>query len=93
MLLALLVYSLFERKIRVGLQNEEPYHAGGSYKTRKPKGTAVMRSLEGLSILRIHGPSGIERQLPANVNGKAERIVRLCGFDIDIYVNPPVRVT
>ena len=93
MLLALLVYSLFERKIRVGLQNEEPYHVGGSYKTRKPKGTTVMRSLEGLSILRIRGPNGIERQLPANVNVKAKRIVRLCGFDIDIYVNPPVRVT
>jgi len=30
------------------------------------------------------------RKLPANYSRQTERIVRLCGFDMSIYVNPPV---
>lgn len=89
LILALLIYSLFERRIRKGLLAEnEPYHVSGSYRTFTPRGVTVLEALDGLSIVRIDGPGGVKRQLPGNIREKVKRIVRLAGFDISIYIQP-----
>ena len=94
MVLALLVYSLFERRVREGLKREgKPYHVAGSYKTMRPQGKTLLEAFFAVSVLKIHGPSGVEWKLPKKVNEKAQRIVRLCGFGMEIYVQPPKRVT
>jgi len=94
MVLALLVYSLFERRVREGLKREgKPYHVAGSYKTMRPQGKTLLEAFFAVSVLKIHGPSGVEWKLPKKINEKAQRIVRLCGFEMDIYVQPPKRAT
>lgn len=94
MVLALLVYSLFERRVREGLKREgKPYHVAGSYKTMRPQGKTLLEAFFAVSVLKIHGPAGVEWKLPKKVNEKAQRIVRLCGFGMEIYVQPPKRVT
>lgn len=91
MLLALLVYSLFERRAREGLRAEgKPYHVAGSYKTMRPSGKTLLNALEGMSIVRIYGPDGMKRLLPKNINKKAQQIIRYCKFDIAIYIQPPI---
>ena len=90
MLLTLLVYSIFEWSVREGLKSEgEPFHVADSYRTFRPRGETVLPDLDDIAIFRLHGPDGISRQLPSNYSRRAERIVRLCGFDMSIYVNPP----
>mgnify|MGYP000312523087 CR=1 FL=1 len=90
MLLALLVYSLFERRVREGLRAEgKSYRVAGSYKTMRPSGKTLLAALEGMSIIKKYGLNGVKRLLPRNVNKKAQQIVRYCGFDIGIYVQPP----
>ena len=91
MLMTLLVYSLFEWSVREGLKREnEPYHVAGSYRTFRPRGDTVLPELEDVAIYTVRGPEGVIRKLPANYSRQTERIVRLCGFDMSIYVNSPL---
>ena len=91
MILALLIYSLFERRIRRGLLAEnEPYQVAGSYRTFTPRGETVMEVLKNITIARFERPNGVLRQVPANLRDKTKRVVRLAGFDIDIYTKPAV---
>ncbi|MGE5549367.1 MAG: IS1634 family transposase [Bacteroidota bacterium] len=94
MLMTLLIYSLFEWSVREGLKREnEPFHVAGSYKTFRPRGETILPELDDLSIFTTQGSEGTLRQLPSNYSRRAERIIRLCGFDISIYVTPPVAAT
>lgn len=94
MLMTLLVYSLFEWSVREGLKREkEPYHVAGSYRTYRPRGETVLPELEDVAIFKVQGPEGAIRKLPANYSRQMERIVRLCGFDMSIYVTPPAGKT
>ncbi len=91
LLLALLIYSLFERRVRQGLAAEnEPYHLPGSYKTFRPCGETLLAELDFITILRIFTAQGIKRQLPGNISANVKRIVRLAGFNISIYTEPAV---
>lgn len=91
MILALLIYSLFERRIRRGLLAEnEPYHVAGSYRTFTPRGETVLEALQNITIARFERPNGVLRQVPTNLRDKTRRVIRLAGFDVDIYTKPAV---
>ena len=90
MLLALLLYSLLERRVRQGLAREnEPLPIAGSYKTFRPSGKTILEFLDYLTIGIFHGPNGSRREIPANIRNSLSRLVRLAGFEIDIYTTPP----
>lgn len=90
MLLALLLYSLLERRVRQGLAREnEPLPIAGSYKTFRPSGKTILEFLDYLTIGIFHGPNGSRREIPANIRNSLGRLVRLTGFEIDIYTIPP----
>lgn len=91
LLLTLLVYSLFQLRMRRKLKIEnEPFNVAGSYKTFTPKAKTVLEYLRSFCILRLHTPQGIQRQLPKNILPNARRVIGLAGFDVSIYVTPPI---
>lgn len=90
LLLTLLVYCLFERRVRLNLKAEnEPFHVAGSYKTFTPTGVTLLENLDELHIAWIFTPGQIRRELPKNISAKALRILRLVGYDVGIYLTPP----
>lgn len=91
LLLTLLVYCLFERRVRLNLKAEdEPFHVADSYKTFTPTGSTLLESLDELHIAWVFTPGQIRRELPKNISAKALRILRLVGYGAEIYVTPPV---
>jgi hypothetical protein len=91
LLLTLLIYCLFERRARLNLKAEgEPFHVAGSYKTFTPSGKTLLENLDEIHITWIFTPGQIRRELPKNISVKAQRLLRLVGYDVGIYVTPPV---
>lgn len=91
LLLTLLIYCLFERRVRLNLKAEgEPFHVADSYKTYTPTGMTLLENLDELHIAWFFTPGQIQRELPKNISDKALRILRLVGYDIKIYVTPPM---
>lgn len=90
LLLALLLYSLLERRVRQSLlEEQEPFRVAGSYKTYRPSGDTILEALDYMTIGRFHDSNGDRREVPANIERNLGRLVRLAGFDIKIYTLPP----
>jgi hypothetical protein len=89
LLLTLLVYCLFERRVRLNLKAEgQPFHVADSYKTYTPTGVTLLENLDELHIAWVFTPGQIQRELPKNISAKALLILRLVGYDAEIYVTP-----
>jgi len=92
-LLALLLYSLLERRVRQSLLvDKEPFHVAGSYKTYRPSGKTILEELDYITIGVFRDSSGDRREIPANIERALGRLVNLAGFDIKIYATPPCPV-
>ena len=92
-LLALLLYSLLERRVRQSLlADKEPFHVAGSYKTYRPSGKTILEELDYITIGVFRDSSGNRREIPANIERALGRLVNLAGFDIKIYATPPCPV-
>ena len=93
LLLALLLYSLLERRVRQSLlADKEPFHVAGSYKTYRPSGKTILEELDYITVGVFHDFSGNRREIPANIERALGRLVNLAGFDIKIYATPPCPV-
>ena len=93
LLLALLLYSLLERRVRQSLlAAKEPFHVAGSYKTYRPSGKTILEALDYITIGVFHDPGGGRREIPANIERALGRLVSLAGFEIGIYTMPPCPV-
>ena len=89
-LLALLLYSLLERRVRQSLlEDKEPFHVAGSYKTYRPSGKTILEELDYITIGVFRDSSGNRREIPVNIERALGRLVNLAGFDIKIYATPP----
>jgi transposase len=92
-LLALLLYSLLERRVRQSLlADKEPFHVAGSDKTYRPSGKTILEELDYITIGVFRDSSGNRREIPANIERALSRLVNLAGFDIRIYATPPCPV-
>lgn len=92
-LLALLLYSLLERRVRQSLlADKEPFHVAGSYKTFRPSGKTILEELDYITIGVFRDSSGNRREIPANIERALGRLVNLAGFNIKIYATPPCPV-
>ncbi|MEW6523526.1 MAG: IS1634 family transposase, partial [Bacillota bacterium] len=83
-LLALLVYSLMQRRIWQALQGEsEPLEIAGKLKTFKPTGRRVLELFEVMLVIRY---ANGKRSFPTNQR-VPERALRLLGLSPDIYLH------
>ena len=81
LIMALLVYSLIERRARLALAGaDEPMELSGGPTTHRPAGRRVLRRFENMLISRVD----VTRVLPKNVDVPF-RVLGLLDLDIEIY--------
>jgi hypothetical protein len=79
--MALLVYSLIERRVRVALMDaDEPMQLSGGPTSYRPTGRRVLERFENMRVVRIDG----QRDLPSNVE-VPERVLEFLDLDVTIY--------
>lgn len=91
-LMALLIYSLLERRVRQNLETKEeaPLVLPGGRKSKMPTGQMLLVLLSRIQVM-IYEEEGrrVHRAL-SRLSADAERIIRLAGFDLEIYVTEKV---
>lgn len=81
MLMALLVYSLIERRARVALQGaDEPMDLAGGPTSFRPTGRRVLERFENMLVSRVDG----KREIPDNVD-VPKRVLELLDLDVTAY--------
>jgi len=81
LVMALLVYSLIERRARLALMDaDEPMELSGGPSTYRPTGRRVLQRFENMLVSRVDG----ERVLPENVDVPS-RVLELLDLDVEIY--------
>lgn len=81
LLMALLVYSLIERRARLALADaDEPMELAGGPTTHRPTGRRVLQRFENMLVSRIDG----QRVLPENVDVPS-RVLDLLDLGVEIY--------
>ena len=81
LLMALLVYSLIERRAREALKDaDEPMDLAGGPTSFRPTGRRVLERFENVLVMRTDG----ERELPANDN-LPRRVLELLDLDVTAY--------
>jgi len=81
LIMALLVYSLIERRARLALVDaDDPMKLSGGPRTHRPTGRRVLQRFENILISRVDG----ERILPENVDVPF-RVLELLDLGVEIY--------
>jgi hypothetical protein len=81
LIMALLVYSLIERRARLALADaDKPMELSGGPTTHRPTGRRVLQRFENMLISRVDGI----RVLPENVD-LPFRVLDLLDLDVEIY--------
>lgn len=81
LIMALLVYSLIERRARLALEDaDEPMVLAGGPRTFRPTGRRVLQRFENMLISRIDD----ERVVPDNVE-VPHRVLDLLGLGVEVY--------
>jgi len=79
--MALLVYSVIERRARQALRNaDEPMKLAGGPTSFRPTGRRVLERFENMLVMSVDGT----RQIPANVD-VPERVLDLLDLDVGVY--------
>ena len=81
LIMALLVYSLIERRARLALiEADDPMELSGGPSTYRPTGRRVLQRFENMLVSRVDG----ERVLPENVEVPV-RVLDLLDLSVEIY--------
>lgn len=88
-LMALLIYSLLQRRVRQNmLKEKEPIWTNGKKRTMEPTANTVLEILKSINIVLISTSSGVERAVADNqLDGRVLRLLSLAGFSDRIYLN------
>jgi len=79
--MALLVYSLIERRVRIALEDAEtPMELAGGPTSFRPTGRRVLQRFENVLVARVDG----QRMIPDNVDVPI-RVLGLLALDVTIY--------
>jgi len=85
LLIALLLFTILERRVREALKHEEePLIIPGKKKTFRPTGKKILQKLQNMKVVTI--PDPYRREFPANQKVPV-RLLKLAGFEPDIYLN------
>jgi transposase len=84
-LVALLIYSVLERRVRRALQDEKkPLIMAGNVRSFRPTGRRILELLAPIKILLLSEEGKKRRVLPARYK-ELNRVLRLAGFGLEIY--------
>ena len=87
-LIALLIYTILERRVRQALEKEEePIILKGNVKSFEPTGNRILELFESVKILKIDEGGFVKRIIP-NRYLKLQRLLGFAGFDMSIYQAP-----
>ncbi|PLR79129.1 hypothetical protein CU633_01820 [Bacillus sp. V3-13] len=65
----------------------EPLILAGNRKLFEPTGKALLEQLHDIRVIVIRRGKETMRYLPDNIGDQTKRIVRLAGYDMNIYVS------
>lgn len=83
--MALLIYSLLERRVRQALQEEaEPLILSGNVKSFEPTGNRILELLDPVKVLHVDDGGRVKRFLPKRYYDLS-RVLKFAGFDLEIY--------
>jgi transposase len=93
-LMALLIYSLLQRRVRQNIHKENrPLITPGKIKTMEPTANTVLEMLKPINILQVTTSGVIERVVADNqLDGNMLRLLKLTGFSDKIYVTVKERL-
>lgn len=93
-LMALLIYSLLQRRVRKNISEEKKaVLIPGKIKSMEPTANAVLEMLKPINIVLVTTSSGIERAVADNqLDGNILRLLKLAGFSEQIYVTVKQRL-
>ena len=81
LIMALLVYSVIERRARLALMDaDEPMELSGGQSTYRPTGRRVLQRFENMLVSRVDG----KRVLPENVE-VPRRVLELLDLSVEVY--------
>ena len=85
--IAAVIYTLWERRVRMALGNEdtEPIEGLNKQKTKKPTAYALEVVLNPILVLSQQTGGKLRIWLPKPLSHNRQRVIELSGFDIDIY--------
>lgn len=89
--MALMVYGVLEWRVREQMKQEkEPLVLPGKRKSFKPTAEMLLAMLKTFMVVVIRYADGQKvRQLDAGMDERKARVVRLAGYDPQIYITPP----
>lgn len=93
-MIAFLVYAILERRVRNNLKKEvEPIIIIGGKNTHKPTGQKILKSLQRMKVVETKSNGKSYRFVPELNYRKEyllnmERVLRLSGYDMSIYLKP-----
>lgn len=87
LLMAAVIYTLWERRVRMALaaEDEKPIKGLNRQKTRKPTSYALQTVLSGILVLYVVKNYEIKIWLSETLTDNQRRVVELSGFSADIY--------
>lgn len=87
-LMALAVYIILQRRVRLALENEtEPLVITGKKKTFQPTGNKLLELFQIVKIIYVKEGGVVKRYLPERYN-KLKRALEMIGFKMDIFTRP-----
>jgi hypothetical protein len=86
-LLALVVYRVFQRRVRQVITNERPLKGAGKRKLTKPTGQAIFQLFAYVQVVVLEWPNGQrQRKLGRPLTYEQQRVLRELGFGEEIYL-------
>jgi len=88
LLIAGMVYTLWERRVRLALRNKNisPIEGLNRKKTRIPTAYALQKALSSILVLAQKVENNVQIWLPKPLKPNQRRIIELSGFTVDIYM-------
>ena len=85
--MAAIIYTLWERRVRMALDNEdtEPIDGLNRQKTKRPTAYALEVVLNPILVLSQQTGEKLRIWLPKPLSRNVQRVIELSGFDVDIY--------
>ena len=85
--MAAIIYTLWERRVRMALDNEdtEPIDGLNRQKTKRPTAYALEVVLNPILVLSQQTGEKLRIWLPKPLSRNIQRVIELSGFDVDIY--------
>jgi hypothetical protein len=89
LVMACLVYSIFERRVRRALaQGHPPIQVPGGRFSTAPTARSLLLMIEGLCVARLHQGQPWQLATSPRLRAYLDRLLHLVGYDLSLYHGP-----